>query len=94
QDQCRTAVTNVRSQAAAIRKTTSEYLKEELLKGELLVNGDPKWSEVLSSFQVVARQFSDLADDVDPVLSFFAYKPLRPTANSVDIPTFLSTRIL
>lgn len=43
QDHCNTAVTHVRSQAAAIRKTTSEYLKGELLRGERLTNGDPKW---------------------------------------------------
>lgn len=43
QEHCNSAVTNVRSQAAAIRKTTSEYLKGELLRGEGLANGDPKW---------------------------------------------------
>lgn len=43
QEHCNAAVTHVRSQAAAIRKTTSEYLKGELLRGEQLANGDPQW---------------------------------------------------
>lgn len=43
QEHCQTAVTHARSQAAAVRKTTSEYIKGELLRGERLTNGDPKW---------------------------------------------------
>eukprot|EP00752_Nemacystus_decipiens_P010117 g9018.t1 len=93
-EHCNSAVTNVRSQAAAIRKTTSEYLKGELLRGEGLANGDPKWPSILSSFHVAANQVVELAEEVDPVLSFFAYQPLRATAKPGDIPMFLTTKLL
>lgn len=43
QDHCQAAVTHVRSQTMAVRKTTEEYLRQELLRGEYLTNGDPKW---------------------------------------------------
>ncbi|CAN0019122.1 unnamed protein product, partial [Scytosiphon promiscuus] len=94
QDHCNAAVTHVRSQAAAIRKTTSEYLKGELLRGERLSNGDPKWPSILGSFHVAANQVVELAEEVDPVLSFFAYQPVRATAKPGDIPMFLSTKLM
>ncbi|CAN0184778.1 unnamed protein product [Ectocarpus sp. 6 AP-2014] len=93
-EHCNAAVTHVRSKAAAIRKTTSEYLKGELLRGERLTNGDPKWPSILSSFDVAANQVVELAEEVDPVLNFFAYQPLRATAKSGDIPMFLSTKLM
>ncbi|CAM9298775.1 unnamed protein product, partial [Sphacelaria rigidula] len=94
QEHCQTAVTQVRSQAIAVRKTAAEYLKGELLRGERQTNGDPKWPAVLGSFHIAANQVAELVEDVDPVLSYFAYQPLRATAKPGDIPTFLSTKLL
>lgn len=39
---------------------------------------------ILSSFHVAANQVVELADEVDPVLSFFSYQPLRATAKPGD----------
>lgn len=39
---------------------------------------------ILSSFHVAANQVVELAEEVDPVLSFFAYQPLRATAKPGD----------
>lgn len=33
---------------------------------------------------MAANQVAELAEEVDPVLSFFAYQPLRATANPGD----------
>lgn len=43
QEDCQAAVTHVRSQTVAVRKTAAEYLKGDLLRGERQTNGDPKW---------------------------------------------------
>eukprot|EP00904_Undaria_pinnatifida_P003444 jgi/Undpi1/130/HiC_scaffold_1.g00130.m1 len=49
---------------------------------------------VLSSFHAAANQVVELTDNVDPVLSFFSYQPLRATAKPGDIPMFLSTKLM
>ncbi|KAG5177181.1 hypothetical protein JKP88DRAFT_333376 [Tribonema minus] len=83
------ALNAVRNQANAIRTTLTHHIERELR-----MNGNPSWPELINSFQVVARQLADLAEDVDPVLQFFAFQPVRPTANPAHIPLFLSTRPL
>lgn len=39
---------------------------------------------ILGSFHVAANQVAELAEEVDPVLSFFAYQPLKATAKPGD----------
>lgn len=39
---------------------------------------------ILSGFHVAANQVVELAEEVDPMLSFFAYQPLRATAKPGD----------
>lgn len=41
-------------------------------------------TSILSSFHVAANQVVELAEEVDPVLNFFAYQPLRATAKPGD----------
>lgn len=39
---------------------------------------------ILSGFHVAANQVVELAEEVDPMLSFFAYQPLRAPAKPGD----------
>ncbi|CAM9393903.1 unnamed protein product [Chrysoparadoxa australica] len=80
------AINGVRVHAYAIWNTMQQYLLRELLQ-----NPNPDWPGILNSCQVIARQLSDLADEIDPVLQFFTFQPTNPTATPEELPLLLST---